>query len=59
MTRSQRSWESSVLGKMPIDPVLADLADKGEFERACNPALDGAFPVFQELAKKGSHSEDL
>ena len=49
----------SVLGKMPIDPVLADLADKGEFERACNPALDGAFPVFQELAKKGSHSEDL
>ena len=49
----------SVLGKMPIDPVLADLADKGEFERDCNPALDGAFPVFQELAKKGSHSEDL
>ena len=49
----------SVLGKMPIDPVLADLADKGEFERACNPALDGAFPVFQDLAKKGSHSEDL
>ena len=49
----------SVLGKMPIDPVLADLADKGEFERACNPALDGAFPVFQELAKKGSHSKDL
>ena len=49
----------SVLGKMPIDPVLADLADKGEFERACYPALDGAFPVFQELAKKGSHSEDL
>ena len=49
----------SVLGKMPIDPVLADLADKGEFERACNPALDGAFPVFQELATKGSHSEDL
>ena len=49
----------SVLGKMPIDPVLADLADKGEFERACNPTLDGAFPVFQELAKKGSHSEDL
>ena len=49
----------SVLGKMPIDPVLADLADKGEFERACNLALDGAFPVFQELAKKGSHSEDL
>ena len=49
----------SVLGQMPIDPVLADLADKGEFERACNPALDGAFPVFQELAKKGSHSEDL
>ena len=49
----------SVLGKMPIDPVLADLADKGEFERACNPALDGAFPVFQELAQKGSHSEEL
>ena len=23
----------SVLGKMPIDPVLADLADKGEFQR--------------------------
>ena len=42
----------SVLGKMPIDPVLADLADKGEFERACNPALDGAFPVFEEISKR-------
>lgn len=31
-----------VLGRIPIDPVMADLADKGEFERFSSHSLDGA-----------------
>ena len=34
-----------VLGKMPIDPSLAELSDKGDFAKAENKYLTDAFEV--------------
>ena len=38
-----------VLGKMPIDPVLAELSDKGNFAKAANQYLTDAFEVLHQL----------
>ncbi|MDY3918973.1 MAG: Mrp/NBP35 family ATP-binding protein [Candidatus Limivivens sp.] len=51
-----KELDVELLGKMPIDPALADLADKGEFERAENPYLEQAF---QALRKTKESKEDL
>ncbi len=41
-----------VLGKMPIDPVLTELSDEGEFAKAENPYLEAAFAALQVLGVK-------
>lgn len=38
-----------VLGKMPIDPSLAELSDKGDFAKAENKYLTDAFEVLHQL----------
>ena len=38
-----------VLGKMPIDPSLAELSDKGDFAKAANQYLADAFEVLHQL----------
>lgn len=40
-----------VLGKMPIDPSLAELSDKGDFAKAANQYLTDAF---EDTASAGS-----
>lgn len=40
---------AAVLGKMPVDPVLTELTEAGEFAKAQNTYLEKAFPVLQLL----------
>ena len=40
---------AAVLGKMPVDPVLRELTEAGEFAKAQNTYLEKAFPVLQLL----------
>lgn len=39
----------NVLGKIPIDPVMASLSDKGEFEKFSNSSLDAAADQIEQL----------
>ena len=51
-----------VLGKMPIDPSLAELSDKGDFAKAENKYLTDAFEVLHQLdrvKKKRSRFQGL
>lgn len=40
-----------VLGKMPIDPQFASLADEGKFQEAQNPYIENAFVSLREAEK--------
>ena len=41
-----------VLGKMPIDPKFASLADEGKFQEAQNPYIENAFTALKEAKKQ-------
>ncbi len=41
-----------VAGRVPIDPKLTELCDAGEFAKAENPYLDGAYEALQILSVK-------
>lgn len=40
----------ALAGRMPIDPRLTELTDAGEFAKAENSYLDGAFEIIRKLA---------
>lgn len=42
LTQTAKDLGIDILGRVPIDPVMAQLADKGEFERFSNDYLTGA-----------------
>ena len=46
-----------VLGKMPIDPSLAELSDKGDFAKAENKYLTDAFEVLHQLDRVKKEEE--
>ncbi len=46
-----------VLGKMPIDPSLAELSDKGDFVKAENKYLTDAFEVLHQLDRVKKEEE--
>ena len=46
-----------VLGKMPIDPSLAELSDKGDFAKAANQYLADAFEVLHQLDRVKKEEE--
>ena len=46
-----------VLGKMPIDPSLAELSDKGDFAKAANQYLTDAFEVLHRLDRVKKEEE--
>lgn len=43
--------EVALLGKMPLDPVFAEFADAGTFEKAVNPHVEAAFEAMRKSAK--------
>lgn len=45
-------------GKMPIDPVLTELSDSGEFAKANNPYLDAAIETIMLLKIKEKREQD-
>ena len=42
LTQTAKDLDIDILGKVPVDPVMAQLADKGEFERFSNDYLSDA-----------------
>ena len=46
-----------VLGKMPIDPSLAELSDKGDFAKTENKYLTDAFEVLHQLDRVKKEEE--
>lgn len=54
LTETAKDLGLNVLGKVPVDPVMARLADKGEFERFSNDYLaDAAGKIETLFAKNG------
>lgn len=52
LTDTAKDLGLNVLGKVPVDPVMAQLADKGEFERFNNDYLtEGAEKIVKILGK--------
>ncbi|MEN3006026.1 Mrp/NBP35 family ATP-binding protein [Dehalobacterium formicoaceticum] len=54
LVETAKDLDINVLGRVPVDPVLAQLADKGEFERFSNDYLtDAAGKIETMFAKDG------
>lgn len=52
------SLETPVLGKMPIDPNLASLADAGRFEEQKDTFLDAAVEILYKIYREAKSSEE-
>ncbi|MCI1959569.1 MAG: Mrp/NBP35 family ATP-binding protein [Clostridia bacterium] len=52
LTETAKDLSLNVLGRVPIDPVMAKLADKGEFERFSNDCLKYASEEIEALLNK-------
>lgn len=50
---------AAVLGKMPVDPALSELTEAGEFAKAENTYLEGAFRALQLLDVRKKDGEDV
>lgn len=52
LTETAKDLGLNVLGKVPVDPVMAQLADKGEFERFSNDYLVNGAEKIEKILKK-------
>ncbi|MEN6314580.1 MAG: Mrp/NBP35 family ATP-binding protein [Clostridiaceae bacterium] len=52
LTETAKDLGLNVLGKVPVDPVMAQLADKGEFERFNNDYLVNGAEKIEKILKK-------
>ena len=52
LTETARNLDLDVLGRLPIDPVMAQLVDKGEFERFSNDYLADAAQKLETMCAK-------
>lgn len=52
LTETAKDLGVNVLGKVPVDPVMANLADCGEFENFSNDYLKDAAEKFEEVLTK-------
>ena len=52
LTETAQNLSLEVLGRLPIDPVMAQLVDKGEFERFSNDYLADAVQKFETMCAK-------
>jgi len=52
LTETAQNLGLDVLGRVPIDPVMAQLVDKGEFERFSNDYLADAVQKFETMCVK-------
>jgi len=52
LTEIAKNLDLDILGRVPVDPVMAQLADKGEFERFNNDYLTGAAGKIEMLFVK-------
>lgn len=47
-----KQMDLKILGRMPIDPAISELIDKGEFERFYNNAMDDAASEMEKLLEE-------
>lgn len=52
LTETAKDLGLNVLGKVPVDPIMAQLADKGEFERFSNDYLANGAEKIEKILKK-------
>lgn len=52
LTQTAKDLDLTVLGRVPVDPVMALLSDKGEFERFSNDYLTGAVREIETMFVK-------
>jgi len=52
LTQTAKDLDLTVLGRVPVDPVMAQLSDKGEFERFSNDYLTGAVREIETMFVK-------
>jgi Mrp family chromosome partitioning ATPase len=52
LTQTAKDLGIDILGKVPVDPVMAQLADKGEFERFSNDYLSDAAKKIESMFVK-------
>lgn len=52
LTGTAKELGLTVLGRVPVDPVMAQLSDKGEFERFSNDYLTDAVREIEALFVK-------
>lgn len=51
LTQTAKDLDIDILGKVPVDPVMAQLSDKGEFELFDNDYLTGAAGKIETMLK--------